>query len=53
MIRDKSAKKSEKAGTENSSPAQHNSTKGKKAKDTKAAKGGASSAASKATSAKD
>ncbi|WP_418002897.1 hypothetical protein ACNO8X_23200 [Mycobacterium sp. PDNC021] len=50
--------KSEKSGTDNSSSAQHDSTKGKKAtdkktKDKKAAKGGASSAASKAGSAKD
>jgi hypothetical protein len=50
--------KSEKSGTDNSSSAQHDSTKGKnatdkKTKDKKAAKGGASSAASKAGSAKD
>ncbi|TDK87889.1 hypothetical protein [Mycolicibacterium mucogenicum] len=50
--------KSEKPGTDNSSAPQHDSTKGKKAsdkkaKDKKAAKGGASSAASKASSAKD
>lgn len=52
------SEKSEKPGTENSSAAQHDSTKGKKAtdkkaKDKKAAKGGASSAASKASSTKD
>lgn len=55
---DTKPEKSEKSGTDNSSSAQHDSTKGKKAtdkktKDKKAAKGGASSAASKASSAKD
>lgn len=55
---DTKPEKSEKSGTDNSSSAPHDSTKGKKAtdkrtKDQKAAKGGASSAASKASSAKD